>query len=314
MEDPTEEISLNAVRDLMAHPQYVNANHAIWSMETDKGGLSLTDIWAETDFMCEEMLKTNDDKRCFLVPNLYEAVKKHVHAKGSACEERSTMCCLMLFALRLITAGTRPDSTPDECRQDNPHYLIIHDIARLLGDKMKQDETRRKEMQQLLSIIDRDGDENEARGVKVPFGTDILAGAPDWSERLRTILQTYADKADPLIDRSMNTRSDALWEQLARNTRAATEMRTPTLGKDYNLKLIFNVYALLSPDFYNSSCKGAQSIARVVGENPLSKGKNKHYDKNYFNKNTLDEKNSAFKSEDFLNHVKGIIETIEKHQ
>ena len=301
MEDPTEEISLNAVRDLMAHPQYVNANHAIWSMETDKGGLSLTDIWAETDFMCEEMLKTNDDKRCFLVPNLYEAVKKHVHSKGSACEERSTMCCLMLFALRLITAGTRPDSTPDECRQDNPHYLIIHDIARLLSDKMKQDETRRKEMQQLLSIIDRDGDENEARGVKVPFGTDILAGAPDWSERLRTILQTYADKADPLIDRSMNTRF-------------ATEMRTPTLGKDYNLKLIFNVYALLSPDFYNSSCKGAQSIARVVGENPLSKGKNKHYDKNYFNKNTLDEKNSAFKSEDFLNHVKDIIKTIEKHQ
>lgn len=315
MEDPTEEIALNAARDLMKHPQYVNAIHAIWDIETDKGGLSPTDIWAETDFMRSEMLKTDADKRSFLVPDLYEAVKRHVHAKGSACEERSTMCCLTLFALRLITAGTRPDSTTDECRRDNPHYPIIQAILRVLCEKMNRDETRMREMHLLLSTIDHDGDENEARGIKVPFGTDILAGDPDWNERLKTILQTYADKADPLINRSKYTRFDALWDRLARDTRFANEMRTPTLGKDYNLKLIFNVYALLYPAFYNSRCRGAESIARVVGENPMSRGKDKHYDKKYFNKSYLDNPTlsfSAFKSEDFLNHIKGIINTIEE--
>ena len=57
------EIDLNEARDLMNETLYVNALHAIWRVEADCGGLTPVDVWKETEWLREEMLKTKSQDR-----------------------------------------------------------------------------------------------------------------------------------------------------------------------------------------------------------------------------------------------------------
>jgi len=306
MEDIEEEVGLNQSRDLMNNPQYINAVQAVWSIETDKGGMSLADIWQETEFMRVQMLKTQRMMRPHIVPDLYQKVKEHAKGKTD-CEERTVMCCMMMFALRLVIANMDKDSTLEDAKEKNPNHKIIKAIVRMLAQKMQKDEERMEEMKLLLQTIDKDGDENEEDGIVVPYGLDILTDAPDWTVKLKVIFSTYADKADKLIDRKVGDKFDEVWKELAEDSRFAEEMRQSSLGQDFNLLLLFNVYGMMHPDFYISSCRGAQTIAKVVGACPTFKDKDHHYSKDYFNKNLLDRLQQGFKSQSLLDHVKLII-------
>lgn len=296
---------LNLSRDLMQHAQYINAIHAVWSIETDKGGLPLSNLWEETEWMRQQMLLTDRQKRAFIVADLYGALKQHAEAAGSQCVERSVMCMMMLFALRLVTASKKKD--------DNPNAKVIRAIVRMLAEKMNANEERMDEMKRLLQTIDKDGDENERDGSAiVEMGVDILADDADWQNELAGIVETYIQKADKLIDRQMSEAFDKVWVELLKDSRFMAEMRESTLGADFNLKLLFNVFGLMHPDYYKSTCRGALTIAKAVGANPTMKDKDAHYSKDYFNKNEIEKLNQGFKTDELLEHVKRIIERHKK--
>ena len=291
---------LNLSRDLMQNAQYINATHAISEIETDKGGLPLSAIWEGTEWLCSQMLLTDRLKRPFLIPDLYAALKKYAADAGSQCEERSVMCIMMLFALRLTTASKN--------KEDNPNAKLIRAIVRLLVGKMKESEERMDEMKRLLQTIDADGDDNERDGTAVvQMGVDILEADADWKSDLRAIVQTYIDKADSLVDYRMSDNFDAVWEELLEDGRFVEAMKEPSLKQTFNLNLLFNVFGLMYPEYYKSTCRGASTIAKAVGADPTLKDKDHHYSKDYFSIYQIDKLKHGFKSEDLLNHVKGII-------
>lgn len=295
---------LNLSRDLMQHAQYINAIHAVWSIETDKGGLPLSKLWEETEWMRHQMLLTQRDNRPFIVADLYGALKQHAEGAKSQCVERSVMCIMMLFALRLVTASKKKD--------DNPNAKVIRAIVRMLAEKMNTNEERMEEMKRLLQTIDKDGDENERDGSAiVEMGVDILADDADWQQNLLAIVETYIQKADKLIDRQMSDAFDAVWEDLLRDSQFIAEMRESSLGENFNLKLLFNVFGLMHPDYYKSTCRGALTIAREVGANPTLKDQTHHYSKDYFNKYEIEKLNQGFKTDQLLEHV---ISIIDKHK
>lgn len=292
---------LNQTRDLMKHPQYINATHAVMSIETDKGGLPLRVLWAGTEWMREQMLRTNREVRPFIVPELYIEAKKIVETLESKCVERSVMCIMMLFALRLVTAS--------HSAEDNPNAKVIRAIVRVLTDKMKENEERMEEMKHLLQIIDKDGDENERDGTAVvQMGVDILADDADLKVKLRVIVEFYKEKADKILDRHKYEAFDAVWEDLLDDSRFLQEMRHGSLEQEFNLLLLFNVYGLMYPEFYNTQCRGALSIAKTVGYNQKLKNKYHCYSKDYFNKNEIAKLKYGFKTDELLEHVKSILE------
>lgn len=293
----TDEIELNKERDLMDNAQYVNSIHAVWSIETDNGGLPLSVVWDETEWLREQMLKTDRPRCHYMVEGLYQKLRERNEA-GSQNIVRSVMCIMMLFALRLVIAN--------KDQEQNPNRRIISNIVRILSEKMKKDETLMKEMKELLATIDKDGDENEKDGIMIPFGLDILADDPDWSVQLKAIFATYADKADSILDYSKGDDFDELWAELADDSQFSAAMRESSLGQDFNLLLLFNVYGLLKPHFYKTRI-GAQTIAKAVGANPKSKSKEKHYSKDYFSQYEIEKMNQGFKSQQLLDHVKKII-------
>lgn len=300
-EDLQLDQQLNQSKDLMQNAQYVNATHAVWSIETDKGGLPLSEIWEATEWMRAQMLRTDKQNRPFIVADLYGALKQHAQAAGSKCVERSVMCMMMLFALRLVTASKK--------KEDNPNAKVIRAIVRMLTEKMNANPERMDEMKYLLKTMDEDGDRNEQDGsAVVEMGIDILADEADWKIRLRPIVDTYANKADKLIDCQMSDAFDAVWEDLLDDSRFMAEMRESTLDQDFNLKLLFNVFGLMHPDYYKSTCRGALTIAKAVGYNAKLKNKDHCYAPGYFNKNEIAQLKHGFKTDELLDHVKDIIE------
>lgn len=300
-EDLQLDRQLNQSKDLMQNAQYVNATHAVWSIETDRGGLPLSELWEATEWMRAQMLRTDRGMRPFIVADLYGGLKQKMEAAGSKCVERSVMCAMMLFALRLVTASKK--------KEDNPNAKVIREIVRMLTEKMNASEERMEEMKRLLRTMDEDGDRNEQDGsAVVEMGIDILADKADWKMKLRAIVDTYANKADKLIARQMNEAFDAAWEELLDDSRFTVEMRVSSLSQDFNLNLLFNVFGLMHPEYYNSSCKGALTLARVVGARPTKKNKDGHYSKDYFNKNEIEKLKFGFKTQELLDHVNEIIE------
>ena len=295
-----EDLQLNRSRDLMENPQYKNATHAVWTIETDKGGLPLSKLWEETEWMRAQMLRTQREERPFIVADLYGVLKQHAEAAGSQCVERSVMCVMMLFALRLVTASKK--------KEENPNSNVIREIVRMLSDKMNANPERMEEMKRLLKTIDEDGDRNEKDGTAVVnMGIDILADETDWKARLRTIVDIYVQKADKLIDRHKSDAFDAVWEELLEDSRFVQEMRLSSLDQDFNLNLLFNVFGLMRP-YYNTKCRGALSIARLVGYNSDLKNQYHCYSKDYFSENEIAKLKYGFKTDELLNHVKSIID------
>lgn len=304
-EEFAEDLQLNRSRDLMENPQYKNAAHAVWTIETDKGGLPLSKLWEETEWMRRQMLRTQREERPFIVADIYCLLKQRAQAAGSQCAERSVMCVMMLFALRLVTASKK--------KEENPNAKVIREIVRMLSDKMKANPERIEEMKLLLKTIDEDGDRNEQDGTAVvEMGIDILADEADWKARLRTIVDIYIQKADTLIDRQMSDAFDAVWEELLQDSRFVQEMRVSSLDQDFNLNLLFNVFGLMFPAYYNTKCRGALSIARLVGNNPDLKNQYHCYSKDYFSENEIKKLKYGFKTDELLNHVKSIIEKHKK--
>lgn len=296
-----EDLQLNQSRDLLQNPQYINATHAVWTIETDMGGLPLPKVWEETEWMRAQMLRTEREMRPFLVADLYGLLKQHAQAAGSQCVERSVMCIMMLFALRLVTASKK--------KEDNPNAKVIRAIVRMLTEKMNASPERMEEMKRLLKTMDEDGDRNEQDGsAVVQMDIDILADEADWKAKLRAIVNVYIVKADSLIHHKMGDHFDAVWDDLLKDSRFVQEMRVSSLDQDFNLNLLFNVFGLMHPEFYKTSCRGALSIAKVVGYNPALKNKYHCYAPGYFNKNEIAKLKYGFKTDELLEHVKSIIQ------
>lgn len=305
MNNIDNEIGLNEARDLMDETLYVNALHAIWRVEADCGGLDSIEVWRETEWLREEMLKTKRPNRQHMVEQFYLLLKKK-YADRTKNEDKSVMCIMMLFANRLITANKEQSL--------NPNREIIRRIVRVLCSKMKEDADLKRTMAIMLAEMDKAGTENEKGGRMIPWELDILADAPEWSNKLKAIFQTYAKKAEPLIKNELYDSFLTLWNELTEDSLFAAEMRTSTLGKDFNLQLLFNVYGLLYPKFYNSKARGIATIAKKVGEKPEVIGNNNYYSRGYFTPHEIERFKHAIKSQQLLEHIKQIIQKHYTHK
>ena len=268
--------------DFLKDVQYQNALFAVRQIETDRGGLTLQEIWEETEKLRERLIEVERELRdCYLIDWLPDPVK--AYGTLSKHPVRTQMCVLVLFALRLIKA--------ERDQEKNPHAPIIEAIVRLVGERAKEDDALMEDLCKLMQTIDQDGDANEAKGKVVEFGVDILANDKEWSEQLRAIVELYKGKAYEAGIIAYGAANEALfeaiWEALLQDDWFVAEMRHQTLNQPFNLKLLFNVYGMIYrslPAVYNTSkVKGGQSLANTIGYNPQARGKNKCYSKDYFN-------------------------------
>ena len=298
------EIDLNEARDLLDETLYVNALHAIWRVETDCNGLDCNEVWRATEWMRKEMLKTKRQDRQYMVEILYQELKKKYNGKTTNVD-KTIMCIMMLFADRLITAH--------KDQSQNPNHELIRRIVWVISDKIKENEDLKKTLTLMLVEMDKAGTENEEKGRMIPWGLDILADDPDWSIQLKAVFKKYADMADPLIQGHLLVSFGALWDELAEDSQFAAEMKTSTLGQNFNLQLLFNVYGLLHPNFYNTKV-GIATIAKTVGANPNARGVNKHYSRGYFTPHEIERFDHAIKSQQLLDHIKGIIQKHYNHK
>lgn len=293
------EIDLNEARDLLDETLYVNALHAIWRVETDCGGLDCNEVWRATEWMRKEMLKTKRQDRQYMVEILYQELKKKYNGKTTNVD-KTVMCIMMLFADRLITAH--------KDQSQNPNHELIRRIVMVVCTKIKDDEELKKSLALMLAEMDKAGTENEESGRMIPWELDILADAPDWSKQLKAVFNTYASMAEPLIQHDLYESFVALWNELAEDSQFSAEMKTSTLGQNFNLKLLFNVYGLLYPKFYNSSVRGIATIAKTVGANPEARNEDKCYSRGYFTTREIEMFNHAIKSQQLLDHINQIIQ------
>lgn len=297
------DIGYNEALDYSDDVQYANAIFAIGRVETDNGGLTLNQIWEETEWLRRVMLQTPKEKRHLVLDELCRQIRERNKA-ASEDVERTQMCILTMFALRLIKAS--------ETKVDNPNYTLIRAMVKYVSYKAKKDDELMAALKELVQTIDQDGDENEENGMKVEFGVDILAADGDWTPQLWHIVEAYIQKADTagIIARGKAGEAfDAAWEALVKDDRFAAEARESSLGKNYNLRLIFNVFGLMYPWAYTTKIRGYQGIAKVVGDNPEARGQNKFYSKDYFNSNSISQLQQAIKTDSLLTHICEIINT-----
>lgn len=283
--------------------QYANAVFAIGRVETDKGGLTLNQIWAETENLRRLMLRTPVEKRPIVMADSASRNLLTKYKDVSDDPERTQMCILIMFALRLIKAS--------ETKEDNPNKEIIRAIVRLVSYRAKRDEVIMKALQELVKTIDEDGDENERHGLVIEFGVNILSNEEDWNRDLRLIVEKYkqlADEARIIRTGKVGEAFDKVWEELLGDEMFAAEMRESSLGQPFNLLLVFNVYGLMFPWAYSTSkVRGAKGIAKVVGYNAESRSKDKCYTKDYFSTNEITKLNQGIKSDVMLRHIQDII-------
>ena len=288
------EINLNEARDLMDETLYVNALHAIWRVEADCGGLDSIEVWRETEWLRKQMLKTKREDRQHMVETLYLHLKRKYTGKTTNVN-KTIMCIMMLFANRLITAHKE--------QSRNPNYELIRRIVKVVSDKIKEDADLKNSLVIMLIEMDKAGTEHEEKGRMIPWGLDILADDPDWSIQLKAIFKKYANMADPLIQGHLLDSFGTLWDELAEDSQFATEMKTSTLGQNFNLQLLFNVYGLLHPNFYNTKV-GIATIAKTVGANPNARNKDKCYSRGYFTPREIGRFDHAIKSQQLLERNK----------
>lgn len=274
--DENNEMQTQKAHDFLKDVQYQNAVFAIRQIETDRGGLTLREIWEETEKLRERLLGVEGELRdSYLIdwlPNpekAYEGISKH--------PVRTQMCILILFALRLIKA--------ERDQEKNPHREIIRAIVRLVGERAKQEAALMEDLRRLIRVIDQDGDANEAKGKVVEFGVDILQ-QKNWSEELRTIVERYKKKAYEAGIIANKALFESIWEALLQDNWFVAEMRAPSLEQPFNLRLLFNVYGMIfrrvPSVYYASKIRGGQSLAKRIGE----KEGGRPYSKDYFNDTT----------------------------
>lgn len=274
--DENNEMQTQKAHDFLKDVQYQNAVFAIRQIETDRGGLTLREIWEETEKLRERLLGVEGELRdSYLIdwlPNpekAYEGISKH--------PVRTQMCVLILFALRLIKA--------ERDQEKNPHREIIRAIVRLVGERAKQEAALMEDLRRLIRVIDQDGDANEAKGKVVEFGVDILQ-QKNWSEELRTIVERYKKKAYEAGIIANKALFESIWEALLQDNWFVAEMRAPSLEQPFNLRLLFNVYGMIfrrvPSVYYASKIRGGQSLAKRIGE----KEGGRPYSKDYFNDTT----------------------------
>ena len=274
--DENNEMQTQKAHDFLKDVQYQNAVFAIRQIETDRGGLTLREIWEETEKLRERLLGVEGELRdSYLIdwlPNpekAYGGISKH--------PVRTQMCVLILFALRLIKA--------ERDQEKNPHREIIRAIVRLVGERAKQEAALMEDLRRLIRVIDQDGDANEAKGKVVEFGVDILQ-QKNWSEELRTIVERYKKKAYEAGIIANEALFESIWEALLQDNWFVAEMRAPSLGQSFNLRLLFNVYGMIfrrvPSVYYASKIRGGQSLAKRIGE----KEGGRPYSKDYFNDTT----------------------------
>lgn len=274
--DENNEMQTQKAHDFLKDVQYQNAVFAIRQIETDRGGLTLREIWEETEKLRERLLGVEGELRdSYLIdwlPNpekAYGGISKH--------PVRTQMCVLILFALRLIKA--------ERDQEKNPHREIIRAIVRLVGERAKQEAALMEDLRRLIRVIDQDGDANEAKGKVVEFGVDILQ-QKNWSEELRTIVERYKKEAYEAGIIANKALFESIWEALLQDNWFVAEMRAPSLEQPFNLRLLFNVYGMIfrrvPSVYYASKIRGGQSLAKRIGE----KEGGRPYSKDYFNDTT----------------------------
>lgn len=282
--------------DYLDDPQYANAVFAIGRVETDNGGITFNKIWKETEILRNKMMSISQGKRALMVESLSNTIKEKY--KDTSNPERTQMCILLIFALRLIKAA--------ETIEANPHSKVIREIVRLVGYRAQHDPHIMAALNQLVQTIDDDGNRNEKDGLVVPFGDDILKSETAVKRSVAHIIDLYIRKADEAHIINKGDDFDRAWEALLSDDMFVNEMNNPSLGKDYNLLLIFNVFGLMFPWAYTTKVRGALSLARIVGERQDS-GNTKYYSKDYFNKNEIEKLKYGIKSREFLNRITEII-------
>lgn len=286
--------------DYLDDPQYANAVFAIGRVETDNGGITLNQIWKETEILRNKMMSISQGKRALMVESLSNTIKEKY--KDTNNPERTQMCILLIFALRLIKAADTIES--------NPHSKVIREIVRLVGYRAQHDPQIMAALKQLVQTIDDDGDRNEKEGLVVPFGDDILKSDTTVKCNVANIIDLYINRAYDANIIGNKDAFDQVWEDLLHDDLFVNEMNNPSLGKDYNLLLIFNVFGLMFPWAYTTKVRGAKTLAMIVGERQDS-GRTNHYAKEYFNTNEIEKLKYGIKSREFLNRI---TEIIKKHR
>ena len=304
-----EELNYRLTIDFSDDVQYENAAFAIGRLETDHGGLTLPEIWKETEEIRQTLIKTPVEKRAVVMEVTISQTLKDKYKEQSDDPVRTQVCILLLLVLRLIKAAPTDQNADQE---KNTNADLIRTIVRIVGYTASHDQQLLEVVNELVDLIDKEGDQNEKRGKVVKFGEDILSNDDDWVDKLRTIVARYkekADKADIIDCGEGGDAYDRVWEALLLDEWFVNEMRVQTLNQDFNLLLLFNIFGLMYPWAYKTKIRGAQSIAKVVGYNAELEYKNKFYSKDYFSITLIERLKQGIKTDYFLKHIKEIIKT-----
>ena len=111
---------------------------------------------------------TAPDRRVDMIQQAWDDLIKKYQTSPNLTNNpvRSAICVSALFSLRLVRASVDQEA--------NPNNGIISGFVGRIGDIIKQNDEMNNLFNAFMQQINKDGDINEAKGKKIPFGENIL--------------------------------------------------------------------------------------------------------------------------------------------
>ena len=154
--------------ELCKDVQFENSLNAVLMYETLQGGLDPIQAWQGTEDLRVLFHDTAPDRRADLVQQAWDDLIKKYQTSPNLTNNpvRSAICVSALFSLRLVRASVDQEA--------NPNNGIISGFVGRIGDIIKQNDEMNNLFSAFMQQINKDGDINEAKGKKIPFGENIL--------------------------------------------------------------------------------------------------------------------------------------------
>ena len=163
-----ESLDPDKIMRLCKDVQFENSLTAVLMYETFQGGLDPIQAWQGTEDLRVLFHDLAPDQRVNWVQQAWDDLIQKYQTSPDLTNNpvRSAICVSALFGIRLVRANVD--------QQANPNVGIIQGFVERIGGIIKQDDEMNQFFYAFLQKINKDGDINEAKGRKVPFGENIL--------------------------------------------------------------------------------------------------------------------------------------------